>query len=135
MNTIVSNVKTQFLLGAGLDVLHQESLDWLDTIAFWKDEMTFFNKLLNKSEPIEENLKAHRQMLDNLEKIHGDIFTQLEEDIIEHEKLLAKLERNEKGLSDWDYREKHRRLKARMQTMMGDFKVFKKVVFDYVKNL
>lgn len=135
MNTLNSDLKTQFLLGASLDVLHQESLEWLDTIAFWKDEMKFFDKLLHDSEPIEENLHVYRQMLSDLEKIQGDIFRQLEEDVINHEVLLAKLERNKEGLSDWDYREKHRNLKGRMQTMMDDFKAFKKVVFNYVKNL
>ena len=35
--TLISNPKAKFLLGAGLDVLHQESREWLDTISFWKD--------------------------------------------------------------------------------------------------
>ena len=43
MNTVTSNPKTEFSLGAGLDVLHFESREWLDTIDFWKDEIRFFN--------------------------------------------------------------------------------------------
>lgn len=34
MKTTNQNLKTQFLLGAGLDVLHFESKEWLDVIAF-----------------------------------------------------------------------------------------------------
>jgi hypothetical protein len=39
---LISNPKAQFLLGAGLDVLHHESTEWLETIAFWEDEMKSF---------------------------------------------------------------------------------------------
>ena len=48
MNTTTLNPKKELLLGAGLDVLHQESHEWLDTIDFWKDETRFFANLLQK---------------------------------------------------------------------------------------
>ncbi len=38
MNATKINPKTELLLGAGLDVLHFESREWLDSIAFWKDD-------------------------------------------------------------------------------------------------
>ncbi len=50
MKITISNPKVQFLLGAGLDVLHFESGEWLETIAFWKDEVKFFDNLLKKKE-------------------------------------------------------------------------------------
>ncbi len=34
MKTTTSNPKTDLLLGAGLNVLHQESREWQETIAF-----------------------------------------------------------------------------------------------------
>ncbi|RMG82034.1 MAG: hypothetical protein D6714_11965 [Bacteroidetes bacterium] len=115
--------------------MHHESLEWLDTIAFWKDEMKFFDKLLHMSEPIEANLKRHRQLLEDLENLQKDLYDQLEQDVIDHEKLLARLLKAERGYADQDYREKHRRLKNRMETMMNDFKTFKRTVFEYVKSL
>jgi hypothetical protein len=42
MSTIISNPKSILLLSAGLDVLHFESKEWLDTLNFWKDEARFF---------------------------------------------------------------------------------------------
>ncbi|WP_340155098.1 hypothetical protein [uncultured Winogradskyella sp.] len=42
MDTLISNPKAQYLLGAGLDVLHFESREWLDTVDFDKDEVRFF---------------------------------------------------------------------------------------------
>lgn len=49
MHTTIANPKTNYLLGASLDVLHQESKEWLETIEFWLDEMKFFDKLLKTS--------------------------------------------------------------------------------------
>jgi hypothetical protein len=135
MNTLISNPKKHFLLGASLDILHHESTEWLGDIAFWKDELKFFDKLLKQKNPIEDSKHVYMSMLEMLEKIHGDFINQLEEEVREHESMLAKLEQNKTGQSDWDYREKHRRIKSRIEMMTNEFRAFKKVIFNYVKNL
>lgn len=135
MNTLISNPKAQFLLGAGLDVLHHESTEWLETIAFWEDEMKFFNKLLHGSEPLEESLKGYKEMLENLEKIQSNIFPIIRADVMDHERLLARSEQNKERASDDDYRKMHLQIKDRMETMRINFKVFKKTVFGYYLNL
>lgn len=132
MKTKTSNPKTELVLGAGLNVLHQESREWQDTVGFWKDETRFFADLLNKKETKETE---HGKMLKNLDTIHEKLFDYLADDIIAHEKLLARLEKGEKGISDADYREQHRKLNERMQNFTKDFKEFKKIVFEYVKKL
>ncbi|WP_055443443.1 hypothetical protein [Lacinutrix himadriensis] len=135
MNTATLNPKTQYLLGAGLDVLHFESREWLETIDFWKDEIRFFNDLLKKKEASEKNNAAYENMLKNLDKVHADLFNDLKESVVEHEQLLSKIELAEKGLSDNNYREKHAQLLARMNTFTKDFKTFKSILFDYAKGL
>jgi hypothetical protein len=127
--------KAKLLLGAGLDILHFESQEWLDTISFWKDEIRFFENLLNKKESEDNSKQDYSKMLKNLDKIHVDFFEDIEDNILEHEKLLARLEKGEKGLADNFYREKHSQLTSRMETFTGNFKTFKKIVFEYVKNL
>ncbi|MFT5754643.1 MAG: hypothetical protein ACI924_001881 [Flavobacterium sp.] len=135
MDTQKLNPKIQYLLGAGLDILHFESREWLETIAFWKDEVRFFDNLLKKKEASEKNNSDYEKMLINIDKIHRDLFEDLEDSIIEHEQLLSRIEMAEKGLNDNDYREKHRHLFSRMNTFKNDFKTFKRIVFDYVKGL
>ncbi|MCK5441193.1 MAG: hypothetical protein KAJ23_04820, partial [Maribacter sp.] len=71
MNTTTSNPKAELLLGAGLDVLHQESREWQETIAFWKDETKFFANLLRKKET---SASDYGKMLRNLDKIHENLF-------------------------------------------------------------
>ncbi|MDB9720465.1 hypothetical protein OAA67_01180 [Winogradskyella sp.] len=135
MKTLILNPKEQFLLGAGLDVLHFESKEWLNTTAFWKDEVNFFGDLLKRKESSKKNNPDIAKMLKDLGKIHKDLFEDLEDSIREHERLLSRIERNEKGLSDHDYREKHKRINNRIAVFESDFKSFKKIVFDYVKPL
>jgi hypothetical protein len=135
MKTKTSNPKIEFLLGAGLDVLHQESQEWLDTIAFWKDETRFFATLLQKSETKGEKNSELGKMLNNLEKIHADLFDYLADDIMRHERLLARLQQAEKGLADIDYRNQHRKLQNKMVFFESDFRDFKNLVFGTTKNL
>lgn len=136
MNKTILNPKKQFLLGAGLDVLHFESREWLDTIAFWKDEVKFFDHLLKRKETSNKNNNPeYKKMLINLEKIYTDLFEGFEDNIIEHEQLLSRIELAEKGLSDNDYREKHRKISSKITSFKVDFKIFKSIVFEYVKGL
>ena len=135
MDTLISNPKEQYLLGAGLDVLHFESREWLDTIDLYKDEVRFFEDLLNKKEISKKNNKDYEEMLKNLDKIHNDLFEDLEEAIIKHEQLLSRIELSEQGLSDNDYRQKHQEIGLRMSTFTKDFKTFKRIVFNYAKGL
>jgi hypothetical protein len=135
MNTITLNPKAKLLLGAGLDVLHFESREWMETIDFWKDEIKFFDHLLKKKISPDKNKQEYRKMLENLDKIHKDLFENLEDSIIEHEKILSRIENGEKGLSDGAYRDQHHRLQTKLQTFTNDFKTFKKIVFEYAKNI
>jgi hypothetical protein len=135
MNTIKTNLKKELLLGAGLNVLHFESKEWLDTIQYWKDEITFFNNILKKNEISKENKPEYEKMLKNLDKIHTDLYDDIEDSIIEHEKLLTRIEHSEKGISDYDYREKHRHISSRIDTFTKDFKTFKKTIFEYTKKI
>ena len=135
MKTKIANPKAKLLLGAGLDVLHFESQEWINTIDFWKDEVRFFEHLLKQKESKKESQQDYSIMLKKLDQIHRDLFEDIEEDIIEHEQFLSRLENGESGLADASYRDKHKSLTHRMDTFREDFKAFKKIVFEYVKQL
>jgi len=135
MKTKTINPKSQFLLGAGLDVLHFESKEWMDTIAFWQDEVKFFDNLLNRQDPLDRDKRTYGDMLKKLDKIHKALFEDIKDDVFEHENYLSRLEKGERGISDSEYRDKHLQLKGRMETFTNDFKEFKQIVFEHVKNL
>ena len=131
METIIKNPKTEPLLGASLEMLHRESRDWKDTIAFWKDETQFFASLLAKKQA---GNSEYGNVLRNMDKVHETLFEYLSEDIAEHEKKLAELMEGEKRLSDNEFRENHWKLRNRMEVFTKDFNDFKRMVFGYAKK-
>lgn len=135
METKKLNPKENLLLGAGLDVLHFESKEWLAKVEFWKDEVQFFENLLKKNKSTDSSKQNYTDLLKSLDKIHKNFYEDLEVSIREHERLLASMEKDTKGVSDSVYREKHRKLMSRMNNFEKDFKSFKKIVFDHVKKL
>lgn len=77
----------------------------------------------------------HAQLILSLKNVSLDLLDELEDDVKDHEKLLARLMKEEKGISDWEYRESHSKLKKRINKVQQDFNSFKKLVFTYVKSL
>ena len=135
METTHTNPKTELLLGAGLNVLHFESKEWLENLAFWKDETRFFEELLSKKAATTEQQKAHVEMLRELDQIHKDLFEDFQQVILKHERLLSKIENGEQPMSDSSFREEHRKIKERITTFENNFRSFKKIVFSFVKSL
>lgn len=135
MDTLKLNPKAQYLLGAALDVLHYENTEWLHTIAFWKDEIRFFENLLKNKQATGENQTDYEKMLQNLDSIYKDLFEDLEESVVQHEKLLSEIEQGKKNVSDAHYREQHHDILLKINTFTTNFKIFKKIVFNYVKSL
>lgn len=100
-----------------------------------EDEITFFNVVLKKKSTAEKSDSDYQKILKNIDTIYNDLFQDLEQSIVAHEKLLSKIEKGDKGLSDNDYREKHQQILLRMNTFTKDFITFKKMLFDYEKGL
>ncbi|MCW2119408.1 hypothetical protein [Flavobacterium sp. 7A] len=135
MTTAIANPKAQYLLGASLEVLHFESSEWIETIHLWKDEVRFFKDLVKKRAFSVKSNPDYQAMIKNLDAIYTDLFDDMERNIIEHEKLLSKLEMGEKGISDQDYRKRHEYILSQMDTFSADFTAFKKILFHYEKGL
>lgn len=134
MKTTSANPKPDVLLGTGLNDLHIESREWLETIAFWKDEIRFFTNLMEEKETKERAKSELGRILESLDKIHADLFDYMSEDIMRHEILLSRLQKGERGLADIDYRNQHDKVKSTMAKFEGEFRDFKRLVFEYAKE-
>lgn len=133
MDELTKNRTSGPLLGIGLDQLHRESQEWIDSVEFWKDELHFLDVILRKK--INDGTdQMFTELLGNMGKVHYHLFTYLIKDIYAHEKLLARLVKGEKGLADADYRNAHKELNGKMDLFAKDFKEFKKMVFGYAKK-
>ena len=84
---------------------------------------------------MDKDKELHAQLILSLKNISLELLNALKDDINDHKKLLARLMKEEKGVSDWEYRESHRKLKARFDKINQDFNSFKKLIFTYVKSI
>ena len=134
MNTKKLVTRTDYLLPQGLDELHEQSREWLETIAFWKDETRFFSSLLKRHQYEVPKEEGYTRLLKNLDRLHEMLFDYMADEILAHERLLSRIEKGEPGLADADYRDPHRRLGEKMRVFESDFREFKKMVFGYARK-
>lgn len=125
---------TDYLLPQSLEGLHVESRQWLETIAFWKDETRFFSNLLEKQTESSPEFADYSEMLRNLDRLHQMLYEYLSDEIQEHERLLSIIEKGTQGIADSTYREQHRQLKDKIDVFSLDFRKFKMMVFGYAKK-
>lgn len=134
MDTKKLVARADYLLPRSLEDFHMQSREWLDTLAFWKDEVRFFQTLLKNQKKETADLSGKPKMLDTLETLHQHLYAFLTEEIMAHERLLGRALKGEEGISDADYRDAHRRLADKMQLFSKDFRAFKTMVFDYARK-
>ncbi len=134
---LLATPKTMYLLEAGLDVLHAQSIEWLNEIAFWKDESAFFytlvvTKTLNY---IPINAKNSIEKIENeLISITGGDLDDLQKEVEHHEIFLNNLLKK-KYLSEESFREIHEQLTFKFYQFERRLKDLKNEIFKLVKQI
>lgn len=122
----------------GLTQLHQESVEWLSTIEFWKFELGFFQKLVDKNF-FRVTLVDKMHALEELEKqiVHfkRHELMQLEVEIKKHEHYLNKLESGDSDADDVTYRATHQLESINMHQFVQKFREFKTKLFNNIQHI
>ena len=136
METLLA-AKTSYMLEAGIDVLHRESLEWLEEIAFWRDETAFFSALIitktKKQVPIDAK-DPLRSVENHLVHVGINKLEDLEKQVTLHEHNLAYV-LEQKFPDENIYREKHRDIAKKIHAFEAEYKDMKKKVFALVERL
>lgn len=132
---LLSYPKTDYLLDATLESLHAESVEWLNELAFWGDEMSFFYRLLHhkrfsKSFPTSEIAEIEKALV----KLNVEELDKMKTDVASHERLLSSVYKSATLSDDRGYREAHRKLLRDMHALQEDIRKFKKSVFSFVEK-
>ncbi|HEY0031288.1 MAG TPA: hypothetical protein VGC65_11055 [Bacteroidia bacterium] len=134
---LMSFATKTYLLEAPIEILHEESLEWLDAIEFWKDEVAFFYKLIMEKDR-EDILKFQAKDVDSIEKhliqISVEKLDALKGEVQEHEKFLTKMMEDPK-LDEQLYRARHKQLATKFHDFESEFKLMKMKIFQMVKSL
>ncbi|MEZ2414619.1 hypothetical protein ACA086_06600 [Muriicola sp. E247] len=117
----------------GLDVLHQESREWISQLDFTADEIGFFDHLLHSYvfEPdtpaLFETLQGHQKdMVVSKKKCKV-----LRQALQEHENKMSGLLEISSDTLDAAYKKQHMTLKHQMEGCMAHFQDLKANIFSY----
>ncbi len=127
----LSAVKEKRLLEPGIENVHRESLEWLRTISFWKEESMFYTDFINNSMFQNIALNDKRDVADLINLILGDRLNKIEKDIRQHEKKLIELIKE--SSSDVEYRHQHKLLGNDFSDFEKQMAICKKSVFELFK--
>ena len=126
---------SEYLLSAGIETLHQQTMEWLEDVAFWRDEAAFLYSLEISKTMKEIPVKAK----DKLDKLNNELIQIASDDI---DNLYNKIEAHEAYLDqlitskredEETYREKHEELASEVIKLGARLRALKKDIFDIVK--
>jgi hypothetical protein len=132
---LLTSSKTTYLLEAGLEILHEQSNEWLNEISFWREEITFFYSIIIKkthlSVPVDSK-DALNQIEEELGLISGGKLEKLQQEVEEHERSLYLFLKDKNG-SEREYRETHKKLVLEFEDFEKKFKEIKRDIFGLIK--
>jgi len=133
MNQMTS--KPQVIGKHTLEPILKETEEWIQTIAFRKEEIHFLGDLLlNKI--IRKGMRSeYGDMIIDLERLQDELFSSLEGDILAFKKEFSEMICSKERARVREYKRVHKRLADRMSVFTNDFRNYKKSIFGYVKEL
>lgn len=133
---LLTSTKTNYLLDAGIEILHEQSNEWLSEIAFWYDEVAFLYSLVVKktlkSVPVSARAVIEKTESE-LNRLTGGELDNMKIAVEQHEKYLATIMERSDYSGEENYREKHRQLTAEMEKLERRFRSLKRDVFSLVE--
>ena len=132
---LLTNHGTEYLLAASLEQLHHESQEWIKEVDFWKDEMSFFYKVLHskvssRSYPSE----ALAAMEKNLVRISAEVLDPMTNTLKTHEQYLATIVNTTSLQDEESYRERHKSLGAQVLDAYQEIRSFKKDILSFMRT-
>lgn len=123
------------LLDTSLEGLHSQTLGWMKTVDFWKEEGKFFYNLLRKKElrpvfPDHEIAILEKEII----RITADELDPFKLSLAAHERLLKSYFTHPTGSQEKEYRVTHRDLLYRVTVIEDKIRLFKQRVFSFIKS-
>ncbi len=128
---------TDTVNGYSIEELHRDSLKWISTVQFAREELNFIRKLLNSYifEPTTPNLFERLQVyLGGLERSENEL-KDLEQQIHIHERELGGIIECDTLPEDQQYGNKHRELEKLVEEVLGKFTMLKSEIFNYAGGI
>jgi nitroreductase len=130
---LLAATKQKYLLEAGVEILHQESLSWLSTLLFWEDETTFYKDLLHQKLSPYITDKAREEVSRLISGIDSNALHTFTTEVRHHEQALKSLLILGEELGG--YREAHKKLMNRFHELELHMKQVRINMFGLAKRV
>jgi nitroreductase len=130
----IKNPKVSQLPEEGIEVLHQQTISWLNQIAFWKKENSFFRYLLAGKLFPHLSFQNKRMIHEILDKVSDTELDELNKSVCNHERFISDVLRD-KGRNDSNYRGNQKQLLQQFTDMDDSIRSLKKTLFGLVKTV
>lgn len=137
MTTLIERPKSDYLLMPHQADLHEDAMEWLSDLEFCKTELSFLNKLLDKSFLRVKGAQKLSELLAFEKKIRlfrSNSIKNIHDRVVHHEQRLEELDENMFAQDEQEIREDHKKINADVMTFMGNVKKIKKEIFDFVEK-
>lgn len=119
------------LLEAPLNALHEQSIEWLEEIEFWRDEVAFFYTLIiEKTKAGLPSMKGPEARAAEKKLIHisTQSLDELKQEVTGHEKFLARIVEHA-NLDQKLYRDRHQQITTQFTAFEKEFRSLKREIF------
>ena len=125
-----------YLLDRSVEVLHRESMEWLEEIEFMKDEAAFFyglivRRLKTPYDPL--NAEELKSIENHLIFVSTNMLAMLHDSVVKHEQFLSRMTESVKQ-DEQSYRSRHNTLAKKFSSFEKEFKELKRKIFSVVER-
>jgi hypothetical protein len=133
----VTGTTGKYILQPSLVSMHQQSLEWLSVSDLWKQELSFFQKLLDQNSPKATSTELKKQM-DHFQHVityySGEVVDGLRKKVRGHEKDLANMLQS-MNESDTQYFKDHEGVMSELLTFSKTYDQFKLEFFGFIEKM
>jgi len=132
----VLGTTSKYILQPALIDMHRQSTEWLSVTELWKQELSFYQKLLDQHNATNTNVEFKKQV-DHFQNLityyNGELIITFQKKIREHERKLARMLR-ELNESDTEYFKEHNGLMEELDSFQQNYLLFKKTFYDSIEK-
>lgn len=129
---------SETLTEQNLESLLYNSKEWKSEVEMWKQELQFFQKLLDKYASSMSTIEQ-KQKMDHFQHLiiyyNGELLDYFKQKARRHAKYLAEHVENNKPLNKEEYQEKYGTVNNQINAFSSEFRKYKKDFFQFMENV
>lgn len=134
----IQPTSSRYLLPTSLEDLHHRTREWQSCLEFWKRELDFFRKLIDrygKQLKYRHNIEEREHLRQLLSYYSGPMMDSLTDSIHHHEARLKPILKNEGIQDEAMFREEHDTMEQTILTIEHEIKAYRNELYILIEKV